>query len=98
MLVLLLLGTTNLRPWYVVWLLPLAIATGPRGPWLPGVVWTTTALLSYAHYIWIRDWWQASRFWFEVTGLAFTLGPVFLSVAFELWSRRRRTTEELTRV
>jgi hypothetical protein len=93
MLVLLLFGTTNLRPWYIVWLLPLAIATGVRGPWRPAIIGTATALLSYAHYIWIRDWWHVSGLRLEVTGLAFTLGPVILAVAWEWWTRRKSPQE-----
>ena len=87
MTVLLMLGTSNLRPWYVLWMLPLAIATGPRGPWLPAVVWSMTALLSYGHYIWVRDWWAGSTFWFEFTGVAITLIPVLATFSAE-WQRR----------
>jgi hypothetical protein len=90
MLVLLLFGTTNLRPWYIVWLVPLALVTGVHGPWRPAIIWSATAMLSYAHYIWIRDWWHVSGFWLEVTGLAFTLGPVILAIAWEFLVRRKR--------
>ena len=88
MTVLLTLGTSNLRPWYVLWLLPLAITTGPNGKWLPAIVWSMTALLSYGHYIWVRDWWAFSTFWFELTGVTLTLAPVLFSFGIE-WRDRR---------
>ena len=88
MLVLLLVGTPNLRPWYVVWLLPLALLAGSPGSWLPALVWSFTALWSYGYYIWIRDWWHVSTWVFESTGVASTLLPVIATQVAVSWRFR----------
>ena len=88
MFVLLLVGTSSMRPWYVIWLLPLAIAAGINGPWVRTVVWSLTAFLSYAHYIWLREWWALSSYWFEITGVGLVLAPM-LAVMIVEWRDRR---------
>jgi hypothetical protein len=99
MFVLLLVGTPNLRPWYVVWLIPLAIAAGTNGPWLRTIIWSAAALVSYAHYIWIREWWPLSSFWFEVTGVAILLLPVLAAMVVEWWlAKGRRPSSRATHI
>lgn len=88
MFVLLLVGISNMRPWYVIWLIPLAIVAGINGPWVGTIVWSLTALLSYAHYIWLRDWWAPSRYWFEITGVSLMIVPVIAAMIVE-WRDRR---------
>jgi hypothetical protein len=78
MTVFLLFGTMNFRAWYVIWIVALAAFTVSRGVWIRTIVWSVTAVLSYGHYIWIRQYWPFDRFWFEVTGVVIAIGPVLV--------------------
>lgn len=90
--VFLLLGTMHFRAWYVIWIVALAAFTLSRRARIRAVVWSVSALLGYGHYIWIRRVWPSGSvdwFWFEVTGVMITLGPVAILYAQELWMMLR---------
>jgi hypothetical protein len=52
-----LLLAPQVHPWYLLWLLPLEVASGG----VTGLVWSATVLVAYAPL----DAWQASRHWVE---------------------------------
>lgn len=90
--VFLLLGTMHFRAWYVIWIIALAAFTVTREARTRAIVWSVTALLGYGHYIWIRRIWPSDSvewFWFEVTGVAITLGPVTILAVRNLWTMLR---------
>ncbi len=87
----LLVASWNFRPWYLIWLVAL-VALVPLGwPQRRVTVWTVSALLSYAHYIWIREWWPWDRFSFSLTGIAITFVPVVIVTGTELLTGPWRT-------
>ncbi|MDQ3674508.1 MAG: hypothetical protein M3365_09060, partial [Gemmatimonadota bacterium] len=87
----LLVASWNFRPWYLIWLVAL-VALVPLGwPQRRVTVWTVSALLSYAHYIWIREWWPWDRFSFTMTGIAITFVPVVIVTGTELLTGPWRT-------
>ncbi len=88
--VFLLFGTMNFRPWYVIWIIALAAFTVSRGAWLRAIAWSTTAVLSYAHYIWVRTFWPSDGFSFEVTGVVIAIGPALLLCMRECWVWHRQ--------
>jgi len=100
--VFLLLGTMHFRAWYVIWIVALAAFTLSQCARTRAVVWSVAALVGYGHYIWIRRVWPSDSvgwFWFEVLGVAITLGPVTTLYAQGLWTLlRERVGERSTSV
>ncbi len=91
MFALLLLATWNFRPWYIIWLVTL-VALLPAGwPFWRTTVWGAGALLSYAHYIWIREWWPWDRTVFFLIGIAIAFVPVLVITVAEVFSLVRTT-------
>ena len=86
MFALLLVATWNFRPWYIIWLVAL-VAVLPMGwPLWRTMAWGAGALLSYAHYIWVREWWQWDRTVFFLTGIAIAFLPVLAVTLAETMS------------
>lgn len=78
-----LLLAPQVHPWYLLWLLPLEIATGR----LAGLAWSAVVLLAYAPL----DGWQAAREWHQpALGRAVEYGLVLLVLACEALVRRPR--------
>lgn len=79
----LLLATSNLRPWYVIWLVALAAVLPLGMPMLRAGAWAIGALASYVYTGWIQNWGDPA--WLEriSTTLAITLLPV---LAVTIWS------------
>ncbi len=72
-----LLLAPQVHPWYLLWLLPLEVATGG----VAGMVWSASVLLAYAPL----DAWQTSRHWVEQPLLLLVeYGLVLLALGFEL--------------
>ena len=84
MFALLLLATWNFRPWYIIWLVTLAALLPAGWPLWRTTVWGACALLSYAHYIWIREWWPWDRTVFFLIGIAIAFVPVLAVTVAEI--------------
>lgn len=74
----------NFRPWYLIWIVALTALLPVGWPFWRCAAWTLGALLSYSHYIWLREWWPGDGFSFELTGIAFSFVPLILVVLAEL--------------
>jgi hypothetical protein len=92
-----LIASTNQRPWYVIWIIPLAAIILPARPWRRTAVWSTTALLQHACTIWLWSVWDFDRdgyylYALTIVGIVFT--PVLALSAWELLTavRNRRRT------
>lgn len=77
-------GAWNFRPWYLIWIVALTALLPVGWPFWRGAAWTLGALLSYSHYIWLREWWPGSGFSFELTGIAFSFVPLLALLAAQL--------------
>jgi hypothetical protein len=79
----LLLATSNLRPWYVVWLVALAVVLPLGMPFVRAAAWSIGAMAAYFYTSWVQNWTDPT--WLErlSTLLAITLLPV---LAVTLWS------------
>lgn len=89
----LLAGTMHVRAWYVIWIVALAAFSLSEAVRVRAIVWSTTALLAYAHYIWVRRVWPSETigwFWFEIVGVAIVLGPAVALCLREVWGWRRQ--------
>ncbi len=84
MFALLLLATWNFRPWYIIWLVALAAMLPAGWPLWRTTIWGAGALLSYAHYIWIREWWPWDRTVFFLIGIAVAFVPVLTVTVAEI--------------
>lgn len=74
----LLLATTNLRPWYGLWLIAV-VAILPLGfTWLRAIAWVVGAQFSYAIGAWIRHWFGLDVVEREVLNFLIALGPVLI--------------------
>lgn len=82
---LLLLATSNLRPWYVIWLVGLAAVLPMGMPLVRAVAWAVGALGSYVYTGWIQNWTEPA--WLEriAINVTITLGPVTLVLLLSLW-------------
>lgn len=81
----LLLATSNLRPWYAIWLVALAVVLRLGMPLVRAAAWTVGALLAYGYSGWIQNW--SDPEWLVRSGvnLAITLVPVLLVMGWNLW-------------
>lgn len=78
----LLLATTNLRPWYGLWLIAV-VAILPLGfTWLRAGAWIVAAQFSYALGAWVRHWFDMSSLEHDSLNFAISLGPVLLVIAW----------------
>lgn len=80
---LLLLATSNLRPWYVIWLVALAAVLPVGMPRWRTVAWTIGALASYGYTGWIQNWTEPTWLFRQSTTVAITIVPVLLVT---IWS------------
>ncbi|HYH11430.1 MAG TPA: hypothetical protein VD789_03665 [Thermomicrobiales bacterium] len=78
----LLLATSNVRPWYAIWLIALAVAIPLGMPFIRAAALSTGMLFSYVYSGWIQNWSDAE--WLERTALNVTimLGPVLVVTAW----------------
>lgn len=72
----LLLATSNLRPWYVIWLVALAAVLPLGMPMVRAGAWAVGALASYYYTSWIQNW--SDPTWLE--RLSITLAIMLLPV------------------
>jgi hypothetical protein len=90
-----LIGSTNQRAWYVLWLIPIAALLIPANPWRRTAVWSVTSLLGHGCTIWLWYVWDIqSRGYY---GYALIIvGVVFLPViAITIWELARFAREQL---
>jgi len=72
-----LLLAPQIHPWYLLWLVPLEVASGRAA----GLIFSATVLMAYAPL----SGWLLTRTWAEVPGTALLIhGPVLILVALEL--------------
>lgn len=78
----LLLATSNLRPWYVIWLVALAAVLPLGMPMVRAGAWAIGAMASYYYTSWIQNWGDPT--WLErvSTTVAIMLVPV---LAVTIW-------------
>lgn len=82
-----LIGSTNQRAWYVLWLVPVAALLIPENPWRRTAVWSVSSLLGHGCTIWLWYVWdiQARGYYgyaLIIVGVVFL--PVFAITAWEL--------------
>lgn len=94
----LLLATSNLRPWYAIWIIGLAVAIPLGMPLIRAVALSTGMLYSYVYSAWIQNWTDAE--WFERIGynVAIMLGPVLIVMAWSAFRmfRSHQSNQRLT--
>ncbi len=79
----LVLATSNLRPWYAIWLVALAVVLPLGWPFARAVAWSLGALGSYLYSAWIQNWTDPT--WTEQTAInvAIMLTPPLVLTALE---------------
>lgn len=82
----LLLATSNLRPWYAIWLVALAVAIPLGMPLIRAAAWSIGMLFSYGYSGWVQNW--SNPEWLErnAINLGIMLVPILLVM---LWSATR---------
>ncbi len=90
-----LIGSTNQRAWYVLWLIPMAALLIPENPWRRTAVWSVTSLLGHGCTIWLWYVWDIQTRGYY--GYALTIvGIVFLPVfAITIWELARFARNKL---
>jgi hypothetical protein len=79
----LLLATSNMRPWYVIWLVALAVALPLGWPLVRAIAWGTGALFAYIYTAWIQNWTEPTFLDRTAINLAITLVPVLVVTVWE---------------
>jgi alpha-1,6-mannosyltransferase len=74
----LLLATSNLRPWYTIWLIALAAVLPLGMPLIRAAAWSTGALVAYGYTLWVQHWHDAIPLVDISINLAITLLPVLV--------------------
>jgi hypothetical protein len=87
-----LVASTNQRPWYVIWIVPLAAILLPAAPWARTLTWSVTALLQhvctiYLWYVWDFGAWGTRNYLAIIVAVIFV--PVIMVTALELIGRVR---------
>ncbi|MDQ4045601.1 MAG: hypothetical protein M3173_09165, partial [Chloroflexota bacterium] len=74
----LVLATSNLRPWYTIWLVALALVLPLGTPFARAAAFAIGGLCTYAYLLWVRDWYSAE--WIVEVGITvgIMLGPTLL--------------------
>jgi alpha-1,6-mannosyltransferase len=80
----LLLATSNLRPWYAIWIVALAVTIPMGPPLVRAVALSTGMLLSYGYSGWVQNWTEPEWLVRNAINLAIMLGPVLLALVWEL--------------
>lgn len=82
----LLLATSNVRPWYAIWIVALSLVLPLGMPFVRAVVLSTGMLASYIYSAWIQNWTDAE--WLErvACNVAIMIGPVLILM---VWSGLR---------
>lgn len=97
-----LIASTNQRPWYVIWILPLAAVLIPESVWRRAGLWSVTAMLQHACTIWLWSVWNFERdgyYGYALTIVGVVFGPVILLSLWEVgtaaqeWHSRRNSRE-----
>jgi hypothetical protein len=86
----LLLATTNLRPWYGIWLIAIVLILPPGFTWLRAGAWVLGGLYSYAVGGWVIPWLEVGSPWSDTIVLATSLGPVLVITLW--WGLRSLTS------
>lgn len=82
----LLLATSNLRPWYAIWLLALAVVLPLGTPFARTAAWIMGTLAAYGWLLWGQRWFELERL--ALNGIA--LGIMFLpTLAITFWAYGR---------
>lgn len=82
-----LIASTNQRPWYVIWIIPLAAVLIPASPWKRTALWSVTAMLQHACTIWLWSVWNFERdgyYGYALTIVGVVFVPVILLSLWEL--------------
>lgn len=79
----LLLATSNLRPWYLIWLVALAAVLPLGMPMVRAGAWTIGALGAYFYTSWIQNWTDSTFLERQSIIMAISLLPVLLVM---LWN------------
>lgn len=74
----LLLATSNLRPWYTIWLIALAAVLPLGMPLIRAAAWSIGALAAYGYTLWVQHWYDAIPLVHISVNLAITLLPVLV--------------------
>jgi alpha-1,6-mannosyltransferase len=74
----LLLATSNLRPWYTIWLIALAAVLPLGVPLTRAAAWSIGALAAYGYTLWVQHWYDAIPLVDISANLAITLLPVLV--------------------
>ncbi len=87
----LLLATSNLRPWYIIWLVALAAVLPLGMPMVRAGAWAIGALASYYYTSWIQNWTDPT--WLERLSItvAIMLVPVLAVTIWDGLRALRRT-------
>lgn len=80
----LLLATSNLRPWYAIWIVALAVTIPLGPPMVRAVALSTGMMLSYGYSGWVQNWTAPEWLVRNAFNLAIMLGPVVLVLVWEL--------------
>lgn len=92
----LLLATSNLRPWYGIWLVALGVVLPPGMPLVRAAAFAAGALATYAYLLWVQHWFDAEWIVEVSITVGLMVGPVLLAT---LWaavrSLRRRSGTDL---
>lgn len=86
----LLLATSNVRPWYVVWLVALTAVLPLGWPLLRTIAWSTGALFAYIYSAWGQNWHDPTYLDRTAITLAITLIPVLAMTVLETVHLARR--------
>ncbi len=79
----LLLATSNLRPWYAIWIVALAVTLPLGTPLVRAIALSTGMLLSYGYSGWVQNWTEPEWLVRNAINLAIMLGPVLLVLVWE---------------
>ena len=85
----LLLATSNLRPWYAIWLIAIAAMLPLGFTWLRAGAWALGGLYSYGFSAWIRNWYEWEFVNREAINLAIMIGPVIIVTVWWAWDTMR---------
>ncbi|HEV2129326.1 MAG TPA: polyprenol phosphomannose-dependent alpha 1,6 mannosyltransferase MptB [Thermomicrobiales bacterium] len=86
----LVLATSNLRPWYTIWLVALGLALPLGMPFARAAAFAIGGLGTYAYLLWVRHWYAAE--WLVEVGITvgIMLGPTLLVTLWAAFSPLHR--------
>ncbi len=86
-----LIASTNQRPWYTLWLVPLAAMLVPGYRWIRAVGWSGSSMAAYVGQIYLWYVWDFDRFGstpYRLILVAVMFGPVIVAWMIEVWLAR----------